>query len=145
MKGRPPKLTTSQLVKLRQIQTFYGAKSPEVYVFYASVLDGRRKGNIARKSRDKSNNGKTEREKSSRREYEQSPKRKAQHEAWRVSEAGRKSERRRNKKWRESEHGREVCRQKSRRYYEAHKDDPEFIEHKREYNREYRKRKREAA
>ena len=79
-----------------------------------------------------------------RRKYDKSPKRKAQHKAWEKSEAGKESMRRRNKKWRESEHGREVCRQKSLRYYARHKNDPEFIERKRIYNREYRRRKRQA-
>ena len=77
-----------------------------------------------------------------RRKYDKSPKRKAQHKAWEKSEAGKESMRRRNKKWRESEHGREVCRIKSRRWYAEHKKDPAFLEHKRKYNREYRRRKR---
>ena len=76
------------------------------------------------------------------RKYEKTEKRKKQHELWRKSESGKESERRRSKKWRESEHGREVCRIKSRRWYAEHKKDPAFLEHKREYNREYRRRKR---
>ena len=80
-----------------------------------------------------------------RRKYEKSPKRKAQHKAWQQSASGKESMRRRNKKWRESEHGREVCRQKSKRWYAAHKNDPEFMERKRIYNREYRRKKRESA
>lgn len=76
------------------------------------------------------------------RKREATPERKEQHRIWAHSEAGKESMRRRNKKWRESEHGREVCRKKSMRWYAAHKKDQAFIEHKREYNRMYRAKRR---
>ena len=65
-----------------------------------------------------------------RREYDNTPKRKAQHKAWAQSPAGKKSERERGKRYRATEKGKEACRRKSRRYFERHKDDPEWRKHR---------------
>ena len=78
-----------------------------------------------------------------RRKYDQSPKRKASHEAWRKSPAGRKSERERGERYRATEKGRMNKRKNAKAYYDRHKDDPEWMAHKRALQREWNTKNRE--
>lgn len=66
-------------------------------------------------------------------EREKSPERKAQKKAWNASEKGRASMARRGRKYVESH--RVAIRAKARRYYDAHKNDPAWMEKKRAYSR----------
>ena len=98
-----------------------------------------------------------EAERERKRKYEHSQKRKASHEAWRKSPAGRKSEHERCKRYQQTENGKEHKRKNSRLYFLRHKDDAEWMAHRyevqkawreknadrlREQKREWKKRKR---
>ena len=89
---------------------------------------------IADRSRPAARLAETDREKTAGR--------KAYHKKWAHSTAGKESARRREIKYRHTEHGRAKTNEKSRRYYARKKLDPDFLEHKRVYNRQYRARKR---
>ena len=77
------------------------------------------------------------------RRYDKSPKRIAQHRAWAKSPAGKKSMRERGKRYRATEKGRLNSLKKSRAYFERHKDDPAWREHRRQVQKEWKRRKRE--
>lgn len=89
---------------------------------------------IAERSRPATKLAETDREKTAGR--------KAYHKKWDHSPAGKESARRRERKYRNTERGRAKLREKSRRYYARKKLDPDFLEKKRAYNRQYRARKR---
>ena len=76
------------------------------------------------------------------REREREPKRKAQHRAWSKTEAGKKSMHDRGKRYRATEKGRINSLKKSRAYFERHKDDPEWREHRRQVQKEWKARKK---
>ena len=79
------------------------------------------------------------------RKREASPERKEQHKAWNATEKGRKSMAERGARYRATDKGHENALRKSRKYYEAHKDIPEWKERRNEYNRNYRRMRKEAA
>lgn len=89
---------------------------------------------IAERSRPAAKLAETDREKTAGR--------KAYHKKWAHSTAGKESARRRERKYRLTERGREKAHEKSRRYYARKKLEPDFLEKKRVYNRQYRARKR---
>ena len=89
---------------------------------------------IAERSRPAAKLAETDREKTAGR--------KAYHKKWDHSPAGKESARRREKKYRHTERGRAKTNEKSRRYYARKKLEPDFLEKKRIYNRQYRARKR---
>jgi len=78
-----------------------------------------------------------------RRKYDKSPKRKASHKAWAQSEAGKKSEHERGKRYRATEKGRKNKRKNQKAYYDRHKNDPEWMAHKKELQRKWNTANRE--
>ena len=85
----------------------------------------------------------TEAEKKRKRKYEHSPKRIEQHEAWRKSPAGRKSEHERCKRYQQTENGKAHKRKNSRLYFLRHKDDAEWRAHRYEVQKAWREKNAE--
>lgn len=69
-------------------------------------------------------------------EYEKRPSTKARRKAYNQSEAGKASMARRGKRYVETH--RDAVRAKGRRFYNKHKQDPEWMERKRQYDKNWR-------
>lgn len=76
--------------------------------------------------------------------YDRSPKRIAQHRAWALSPAGKKSMRERGARYRATEKGKQAARRKSLRYFYAHRDDPVWRVHRLEVQKAWKARRKAA-
>lgn len=76
--------------------------------------------------------------------YDRSPKRIAQHRAWALSPAGKKSMRERGARYRATENGKEHCRKKSRNYFLRHRNDPAWRTHRLEVQKAWKARRKAA-
>lgn len=76
--------------------------------------------------------------------YDKSPKRIAQHKAWALSPAGKKSMRERGARYRATENGKEHCRKKSRNYFLRHCNNPAWRAHRLEVQKAWKARRKAA-